>query len=32
MKRKHHSIQDIIAKLTAAVEARQRAEEVASNG
>lgn len=32
MKRKHHSIQDIIAKLTVAVEARQRAEEVASNG
>lgn len=32
MKRKHKSIQDIIVKLTAAVEARQRAEEVASNG
>jgi ATP phosphoribosyltransferase len=31
MKRKHRSIQDIIAKLTAAVEARQRAEEVVSN-
>ncbi|MBU1832004.1 ATP phosphoribosyltransferase [Zhongshania sp. BJYM1] len=32
MKRKHKSIQDIIVKLTAAVEARQRAEEVVSNG
>ncbi len=32
MKRKHQSIQDIIAKLTAAVEARQSAEEVVSNG
>ena len=32
MKRKHQSIQDIIAKLTAAVEARQGAEEAVSNG
>ncbi|MBW2940236.1 ATP phosphoribosyltransferase [Zhongshania aquimaris] len=32
MKRKHNSIQDIIAKLTVAVEARQSAEELVSNG